>query len=68
MGAVLRGMRNPFRHRARAVVVIALLALVISLLALLVQAALAGRADRLLHLADGRLANDLRRDEPCLMM
>lgn len=43
MGAVLRGMRNPFRHRARAVVVIALLALVISLLALLVQAALAGR-------------------------
>lgn len=43
MGAVLRGMRNPFRHRARAVVVIALLALVISLLALLVQATLAGR-------------------------
>jgi len=43
MGAVLRGMRNPFRHRARAVVVIALLALVISLLALLIQAVLAGR-------------------------
>jgi len=89
MSAVLRGMRNPFRDRARAGVVVVLLALVIGLLALLVQTAIAGRqqiagmearvctliklreagasgtgalADRLLHLADGRLAaNDLRR-------
>ena len=53
MGAVLRGMRNPFRHRARAVVVIALLALVIGVAAL---------ADGILHLAAGRLAaNDLGR-------
>ena len=43
MSAVLRGMRNPFRDRARAGVVVVLLALVIGLLALLVQTAIAGR-------------------------
>lgn len=43
MGAVLRGVKNPFRHRARAVVVIALLALVTGFLALMMQATLASR-------------------------
>lgn len=43
MSAVARGFSNPFRNRARAVVVIALLSLVTGLLALMVQATLASR-------------------------
>jgi putative ABC transport system permease protein len=42
-GAALRGLRNPFRSRTRGVAVILLLALVIGLLALMVQAAFASR-------------------------
>lgn len=42
-GAVSRGLRNPFRNRVRALAVVLLLALVIGLLALLVQATLASR-------------------------
>lgn len=43
MSAIRRGFINPFRNRARAIVVIALLALVTALLALMVQAVLASR-------------------------
>lgn len=43
MSAIGRGFINPFRHRARAVVVIALLSLVTGFLALMVQATLASR-------------------------
>jgi putative ABC transport system permease protein len=43
MGAVLRGLRNPFRSRTRAAMVVLLLALVIGLLALMVQATRASR-------------------------
>ena len=42
-GAAVRGLRNPFRSRLRAGVVVVLLALVIGFLALMVQAALASR-------------------------
>lgn len=42
-GAAVRGLRNPFRSRVRAGVVVALLALVTGFLALMVQAALASR-------------------------
>jgi len=44
MGAVRRGVRDPFRHRPRAVMVIGLLSFVIGGLALMVQATLASRA------------------------
>lgn len=43
MSAISRGFTNPFRNKARAVVVIALLALVTGFLALMVQATLASR-------------------------
>lgn len=43
-GAVVRGLRNPFRSVTRAVAVVLLLAFVIGLLALMVQATLASRA------------------------
>lgn len=43
MGAAARGLRNPFRSRMRAAIVVALLALVTGFLALMVQAALASR-------------------------
>jgi putative ABC transport system permease protein len=43
MSAVRRGFINPFRNKARAVVVIALLSLVTGFLALMVQATLASR-------------------------
>ena len=42
-GAAVRGLRNPFRSRTRAVVVVLLLALVTGFLGLMVQAALASR-------------------------
>ena len=42
-GAVARGLRNPFRSRVRAAIVVGLLALVTGLSALMAQAALAGR-------------------------
>lgn len=42
-GAILRGLRNPFRSATRGVVVVLLLALVIGLLALMIQATLASR-------------------------
>jgi len=42
-GAAVRGLRNPFRSRLRAAVVVVLLALVTGFLALMVQAALASR-------------------------
>jgi len=42
-GAAIRGLRNPFRSRLRAGVVVILLALVMGFLALMVQAALASR-------------------------
>lgn len=42
-GAAVRGLRNPFRSRARGVVVVLLLALVTGFLGLMVQAALASR-------------------------
>lgn len=44
MGAVQRGLRDPFRHRSRAVAVIGLLSFLIGLLALMSQATLASRA------------------------
>lgn len=43
MSAISRGFSNPFRNKARAVVVIALLSLVTGFLALMVQAATASR-------------------------
>lgn len=43
MSAIRRGFTNPFRNKARALVVIALLALVTGFLALMVQATLASR-------------------------
>jgi putative ABC transport system permease protein len=43
MSAISRGFTNPFRNKARAVVVITLLALVTGFLALMVQASLASR-------------------------
>ncbi len=43
IGALLRGLRNPFRHRARGALAVALLSIVIGLLALMIQAALATR-------------------------
>jgi putative ABC transport system permease protein len=42
-GAVLRGLRNPFRSMARAIVVVSLLALVVGFLALMIEATLASR-------------------------
>ncbi|MEW5707513.1 MAG: ABC transporter permease [Pseudomonadota bacterium] len=42
-GALLRGLRNPFRHRARGALVVALLSIVVGLLALMIQAALVAR-------------------------
>ncbi len=42
-GAAIRGLRNPFRSRLRAGVVVVLLALVTGFLALMVQTALASR-------------------------
>lgn len=42
-GAAVRGLRNPFRSRLRASVVVVLLALVTGFLALMIQAALASR-------------------------
>ncbi len=42
-GAAARGVRNPFRSRARGAVVVALLALVTGILSLMVQATLASR-------------------------
>lgn len=43
-GAISRGFRNPFRSVVRAAVVIVLLALVTGICALMVQAAVASRA------------------------
>ncbi|HEV8553204.1 MAG TPA: ABC transporter permease [Casimicrobiaceae bacterium] len=43
MSAISRGFTNPFRNKARAIVVVALLALVTGFLALMVQASLASR-------------------------
>lgn len=43
MGAIRRGVINPFRNKARAVVVVALLSLVTGFLALMVQATMASR-------------------------
>ncbi|MBI2158823.1 MAG: hypothetical protein HYU25_00235 [Candidatus Rokubacteria bacterium] len=43
MGAAIRGVRNPFRSRIRAAIVVLLLALVTGFLVLMVQAALASR-------------------------
>ncbi len=43
MSAIGRGLTNPFRNKARAVVVVALLSFVTGLLALMVQATLASR-------------------------
>jgi putative ABC transport system permease protein len=43
-GAVLRGLRNPFRSMTRAVVVVSLLALVVGFLALMIEATFASRA------------------------
>ena len=43
MSAISRGFTNPFRNKARAVVVVALLSLVTGFLALMVQASLASR-------------------------
>jgi putative ABC transport system permease protein len=43
MSAMRRGLINPFRNRARAVVVVALLSLVMGFLALMVQATMASR-------------------------
>ncbi len=43
MGAAARGLRNPFRSRTRAAVVVLLLAVVTGFLGLMVQAALASR-------------------------
>jgi ABC-type lipoprotein release transport system permease subunit len=43
MSAITRGFINPFRNKARAVVVVALLSLVTGFLALMVQASLASR-------------------------
>ncbi|HUF79964.1 MAG TPA: ABC transporter permease [Burkholderiales bacterium] len=43
MGAIRRGFINPFRNKARAVVVVALLSLVTGFLALMVQATFASR-------------------------
>jgi hypothetical protein len=43
MSAIARGFTNPFRNKARAVVVVALLSLVIAFLALMVQATFASR-------------------------
>lgn len=43
MSAIGRGFRNPLRNKARAIVVVALLSLVTSFLALMVQASLASR-------------------------
>lgn len=43
MSAIARGLTNPFRSKARAVVVVALLSLVTGFLALMVQATLASR-------------------------
>jgi|GEM_PF-3129180 len=42
-GSVLRGVRNPFRSVARAVVVVLLLSFVNGLLALMIQATVASR-------------------------
>jgi putative ABC transport system permease protein len=42
-GAVSRGLRNPFRSVARAIVVVSLLALVVGFLALMIEATLASR-------------------------
>jgi hypothetical protein len=44
-GAAVRGLRNPFRSRTRAAVVVLLLALVTGCLGLMVQAALASRQE-----------------------
>lgn len=44
MSAVTRGLRNPFRHRVRTAVAVSLLAVVIGLFAVMVQGALAMRA------------------------
>lgn len=43
MSAIRRGITNPFRNRARAIVVIALLSLVTGFLALMIQASVASR-------------------------
>jgi putative ABC transport system permease protein len=43
IGAVLRGMRNPFRSAARASVVVILLAIVVGFLALMIEATLSSR-------------------------
>ncbi|GAC1405645.1 MAG: hypothetical protein NVSMB6_00570 [Burkholderiaceae bacterium] len=43
IGAVRRGIRNPFRSMTRALVVVTLLALVIGFLVLMVEATMAGR-------------------------
>jgi len=43
MGAVIRGLRNPFRNRVRTGAVVLLLALIIGLFAVMVQGALATR-------------------------
>ncbi|WP_018991688.1 ABC transporter permease [Aromatoleum toluclasticum] len=43
MSAITRGLTNPFRNKARAIVVVALLSLVTGFLALLIQATLASR-------------------------
>ncbi|PZP63520.1 MAG: hypothetical protein DI596_02835 [Azospira oryzae] len=60
-GTLVRGFRNPFRHRARAAVVVALLSFVIGLLALMMQASsvahqtvaeMAGRVRTLIELRE----------------
>ncbi len=52
-GAVLRGVRNPFRSATRALLVVLLLSFVTGLLALMVQAALASRQQ--IALMEGRV-------------
>ena len=53
MGAITRGLRNPFRNRVRTAVVVGLLALVMGLLAAMIQAGAAAR--RQIGLLDARV-------------
>lgn len=55
MSAIRRGVINPFRNRARAIVVVVLLSLVTGFLALMVQASLASRAQ--IAGMEGRIRN-----------
>lgn len=57
MSAIGRGFINPFRNKARAVVVVVLLSLVTGFFALMVQATFASR-ERVLHITVGKLVPD----------